>query len=73
MHKLGRRHSASIVLVGGNLLVPDDDGVTWVVKAGPKFELVGKNDLGEPCFASPAVAHGEVFLRTEKHLWCIGR
>jgi outer membrane protein assembly factor BamB len=73
MRKLGRRHSASIVLVGGKLLVPDDDGVTWVVEAGPKFELVGKNDLGEPCFASPAVAHGEVFLRTEKHLWCIGR
>jgi outer membrane protein assembly factor BamB len=71
MRKLGRRHSASPVLVEGHLLFPDDDGITWVVKASPKFAVVHKNALGEGCFASPAVAHGQLFMRSEGHLWCI--
>lgn len=70
--RLGKHHSASPVLVGGHLLLPDDDGVTWVVKASPKFELVRKNMLGEECYASPAVANGCLYMRTLNHLWCIG-
>jgi outer membrane protein assembly factor BamB len=70
--RLGKHHSASPVLVGGHLLLPDDDGTTWVVKASPKFELVRKNVLGEECYASPAVANGCLFVRTLNHLWCIG-
>jgi outer membrane protein assembly factor BamB len=72
LKKLGRRHSASPVLVAGHLLLPDDDGTTWVVKASPKFEAVHKNPLGEGIFGSPAVSRGQLFLRTERHLYCIG-
>jgi outer membrane protein assembly factor BamB len=72
MEKLGRRHSASPVLVQGHLIVPDDDGITWVVKASLKFEVVHKNALGEPIYASPAVSRGQLFLRGERHLYCIG-
>jgi outer membrane protein assembly factor BamB len=72
MEQLGRHHSASPVLVDGHLLFPDDFGNTFVVKPGPKFELVARNVLGEKTFASPAVAHGQLFLRTLDHLWCIG-
>src|SRR5262249_37665195 len=67
LKKLGRRHSASPVLVEGHLLLPDDDGKTWVVKASPRFEKVRTNDLGDGIFASPAVAHGCLFLRTTTH------
>jgi outer membrane protein assembly factor BamB len=70
--RLGRHHSASPVLVGGHLLLPDDDGTTWVVKASPKFELVRKNVLAEETYASPAVANGCLYVRTLNHLWCIG-
>jgi hypothetical protein len=35
--------------------------------------LVQTNQLGENCFASPAVSNGHIFLRSEKHLWCIGQ
>ncbi len=70
---LGRRHSASPVLVEGSMILPDDDGKVWVVKASPKFEVVAKNDLGEGIFASPATAAGQLFLRTTKHLYCIGQ
>ncbi len=70
--RLGRHHSASPVLVEGHLLIPDDDGTTWVVRASPEFELVARNKLGEECYAAPAVANGCLYLRTLSHLWCIG-
>ena len=41
-------------------------------KAGEKYELLAKNELGEECNSSPAAAQGQLFIRTAKHLWCIG-
>jgi outer membrane protein assembly factor BamB len=70
--RLGRHHSSSPVSAGGYLYFPDDDGVTWVLKAGPKFEVVSKNPLGDECYASPAIAHGQIFMRTLHNLYCIG-
>jgi hypothetical protein len=72
MERLGRRHSASAVAAGGNAYFLDDDGITWVVQPGPKFELVAKNELNEPASASPAISHGHIFIRTDGHLVCIG-
>jgi outer membrane protein assembly factor BamB len=71
--RLGRRHSASAVYADGHVYFLDDDGETHVVRAGPEFELVSNNPLGEAAFASPAVSRGQVFIRTANHLWCIGR
>ncbi len=71
MKKLGRRHSASPVLIEGHLIIPDDDGKVWVVKASPKFQIVERNDMGDGIFASPAVSHGQMLLRTVKYLYCI--
>jgi outer membrane protein assembly factor BamB len=72
-HRLGRHHSASPVSAGGYLYFLDDDGNTFVLKAAPKFELVSRNPLGEECYASPAVSRGQIFIRTLKHLYCIGQ
>lgn len=71
--RFGRRHSASGVAAGGHVYFVDDDGETFVVKAGPTFELVSQNSLGEACFASPAVSRGQLFIRTASHLYCIGK
>lgn len=71
MEQLGRHHHASPVVIEGHLLFSDDDGVTWVLKAGPTFEVVRKNELGEEIYASPAVSQGQLFLRTAGHLYCI--
>ena len=71
--RLGRRHSASAVAAGGHVYFLDDDGETFVVKAGPEFQLVSQNSLGEACFASPAVSRGQLFIRTATHLYCIGK
>jgi outer membrane protein assembly factor BamB len=72
MHRLGRHHSASPVLADGHLYFPADEGVTYVLKAGSTFEVVRKNDLGEECYASPAVSRGQLFIRTLNNLYCIG-
>jgi outer membrane protein assembly factor BamB len=70
--KLGRHHSSSPVAAGGYLYFPDDNGITHVVKAGPTFEPVAKNEVGEECYASPALSRGRIYLRTAKSLFCIG-
>jgi outer membrane protein assembly factor BamB len=71
--RLGRRHHASPVAAEGRLYFTDADGTTFVLAAGPKFELLAKNPFGEECSASPAVSAGNIFCRTRQHLWCIGR
>lgn len=70
--KLGRTH-ASPVLVGGLVYFINDDGQINVIKPGPQFERVAQFQLGENCYASPAISDGQVFLRGFKHLFCIGR
>jgi outer membrane protein assembly factor BamB len=72
MQRLGDHHSASPVAAAGLLYLTADDGVTYVLKAGPAFEVVSRNELGEECYASPAVSRGQIFLRTLHHLYCIG-
>jgi hypothetical protein len=43
-----------------------------VVRPGEELDLVAENPLGEYCYASPAISQGQVFIRGEKHLFCIG-
>jgi hypothetical protein len=43
-----------------------------VVKAGRTFEELGRNDMGESCMATPAIASGTLFVRTSGHLYAIG-
>ena len=62
----------SVVMVAGRFYVTSRAGVTTVFRADPeKFEILAANDLGEASHATPAVSDGELFLRTDKHLYCI--
>jgi outer membrane protein assembly factor BamB len=70
--KLSKHVSASPVAAGGYLYFPDDKGVTYVLKAGPEFQKVAANEVGEECYASPALSQGRIYLRTSKSLFCIG-
>ncbi|MBM4025118.1 MAG: serine/threonine protein kinase, partial [Planctomycetes bacterium] len=70
--KLGKHH-ASPVLVQGLVFFINDDGVINVIKPGPQFERVARYELGESCYASPAISDGQVFLRGFQHLFCLGR
>jgi outer membrane protein assembly factor BamB len=62
---------ASPVAGDGKVYFPTKEGVVRVLRAGPVFELLGENNLGEMIVASPAIAGGALFLRGEKHLFCI--
>ena len=70
--RFGRSH-ASIASAGGLLYFTNDDGVCRVVKPAEKFAIIATNDLGERTYASPALSDGQIFLRTEKALYCIGQ
>jgi outer membrane protein assembly factor BamB len=50
-----------------------EDGLTTVLKAGPRFEVLGENALGDTTLATPAVAGGQIFIRTAKKLYCLGK
>jgi len=71
--KLGRHHSSSPVSADGKLYFLDDDGIMHIIEAAPKFKLIRKNVLGEPCRASPAISDGKMFIRGTKNLYCIGK
>jgi outer membrane protein assembly factor BamB len=66
-------HHASLVSANGLVYFLNDNGVTHVVKPGAKYELVAKNELGERTFASPAISDGQLFIRGDEHLYCIGQ
>ena len=71
--RLGPHYSASLVTAGGLVYFLADDGTMTVVRPGEKLDVVAKNQLGEFCFASPAISQGQIFLRSEKSLFCIGK
>ncbi|MSR56133.1 MAG: serine/threonine protein kinase [Planctomycetaceae bacterium] len=71
--RLSRHYSASLVSAGGHVYFLDDEGVTTVVKPGPEFETLAVNELHDQCFASPAISHGQLFIRSEAALYCIGK
>jgi outer membrane protein assembly factor BamB len=70
--RIGGRFHASPVAGDGKIYYTNLQGVTAVVKPGSKFELLGRNNLGETIVASPAISQGALFIRGEKHLYCIG-
>jgi outer membrane protein assembly factor BamB len=65
--------TASPVAFEGKILLTSEDGDTFIVKAGPKHEILGTNSVGEPVYASPAVSGQRIFIRGEKNLYAIGK
>ena len=66
-------HHASIVSANGLVYFLNDNGAMNVVKPGPEFNLIARNELGERTFASPAISDGQLFVRGDKHFYCIGQ
>ena len=66
-------YTGSPVLADGKIYVTNEDGLTSVVRAGPRFEVLAENDLGEYTLSSPAISNGQIFIRTDKALYAIGK
>jgi outer membrane protein assembly factor BamB len=64
---------ASPVAGDGKIFLVNTDGQLTVLKAGAEWEQLSSQPLGEPCFATPAVCNGRVYVRTAKSLFCFGK
>jgi len=72
----GRPFYSSMVLAGGHLYAVSRHDGTFVIKAGPEFELVSQNSLPEDSSdfnATPAIANGRLYLRSDRFLYCLGK
>ena len=82
--RTGRRHyqqrigsggsgfTASPVAADGKVYFSSEDGSIYVVKAGPAFEVLAENPMGETLMAIPALSEGVMYVRTRGHLVAIG-
>jgi outer membrane protein assembly factor BamB len=65
--------TASLVSYGDRILQTSEDGDTFVVKTGPSHGILRTNSIGEPVYASLALAGGTIYIRGERHLFAIRR
>ncbi|MEX2141987.1 MAG: PQQ-binding-like beta-propeller repeat protein [Pirellulales bacterium] len=65
-------YSASPVTADGKIYLLSEQGNATVIEAGPEFKVIATNAIGERCQASPAVSQGQIFIRTDKNLYCVG-
>ncbi|MEM7387662.1 MAG: hypothetical protein AAF514_22225 [Verrucomicrobiota bacterium] len=63
---------SSPVAANGHVFLTGRKGTTVVIKDGPELEVVATNDLGEPVDASLVLIDDAIYIRGEKHLYCIG-
>jgi hypothetical protein len=64
--------SASPVAADGKLYLSSEDGDVLVVRAGPQFEVIATNPMGQPLMATPAISEGLMLIRGEKDLFAVG-
>jgi outer membrane protein assembly factor BamB len=70
--RLPSSFSASPVAADGKLYLASEDGDVFVVKAGPKYQLLATNSVGKALMATPALSDGMLILRAENYIYGIG-
>ena len=66
------RYSASMVGGGGRILMVNTDGDAAVFRAGREHEVLGSFSVGEPVWATPAIAGDRLYIRGREHLFAFG-
>jgi outer membrane protein assembly factor BamB len=69
----GGLYYASPVAAAGHIYLASGEGMLTVIRAGDKLEVVARNDLGEPIFATPAIVDSKLYVRTTAHLYAFGQ
>ena len=64
---------SSPMIAGNNVYMMDQAGVTHVVSTGKEFKLIAESPLGERANCTPAFSDGRIYLRSDEHLYCIGK
>ena len=65
-------YSASPVAAEGQIFLASEDGKVAVVRAGRDWNVLAVNDIGENCYATPALSEGQIYLRTDEALYRFG-
>jgi outer membrane protein assembly factor BamB len=68
----GRQYYASPIAADGKIFLIDTEGGLSVVKAGRDWKTLATSELGEACWATPAVSDGRLYVRTDKSIYCFG-
>ena len=76
--QLGEKTSRGVftstpVAAGGHLYIFNEDGVALIVRGGETGEIVASHEFGEIILCTPAIADGALYVRSDKHLWKVGR
>ncbi len=72
IHDFDEGFYSSPILVGESVYLIDMLGIMYVFKADKKFQLISRSELGENAVTIPAFMHNRIYIRGEKHLFCIG-
>ena len=67
----GGSYSASPVAGDGKIYLSSEDGEVFVVKAGPKYELISDNKVGEVLMATPAISDGIIIIRGQHNVFAV--
>jgi outer membrane protein assembly factor BamB len=70
-NRVGGNFSASPVLINNRLFSVSEEGEVVVLDAAPQYQLLGRTPLGDPSYATPAVANDRVYFRTFHKLFCL--
>jgi outer membrane protein assembly factor BamB len=70
--RVGGNHSASPIYADEKIHFLSEQGETTIIETGPTFKIVARNSIGEKCQASMAVSQKQIFIRSDKNLFCIG-
>jgi outer membrane protein assembly factor BamB len=65
--------TASPWAYNGRIFLLSEDGETFVIQAGREYKLLGRNALNEMALATPAIADGSLFIRTQSKVYRIAR
>jgi len=62
---------ASPIVASNKIIILGQNGMAFVIKHGPNFDILAKNQLDDNFNASPVVVGNQLFLRGYKNLYCI--
>ncbi|TNF43155.1 MAG: dehydrogenase [Bacteroidetes bacterium] len=72
-HDVGTTFYSSPMYADGKIFMMDNDGMMRIYEFGKEMKLISENKLGEHAGTTPAFADGKIYIRGDKHLYCIGK
>jgi hypothetical protein len=73
LKKGGKRVYSSLVGGDGKVYLLDTEGTMTVIRGGKDWDVISTSSFGEPCFATPAICHNRIYVRTASKLYCFGK